>query len=194
MSQLISVQQRSEQPDEAGNWQAIVRINNGPENHIIIGNPSAGEEEKELAWYFEEHLEFPFTNKVRARNAATSITTYGEKLFRQVIEQNAKVEFAYRTAVQAGLSDVEIEIEGWPAFHALHWEAMKDPELPEPLVLQATMVRKNIVPSSIQSQVRPSSTINLLIVPFRAPWLRGCARRACRSRSIFCAPAPIEAW
>ena len=33
MSQLISVQQRSEQPDEAGNWQAIVRINNGPENH-----------------------------------------------------------------------------------------------------------------------------------------------------------------
>src|SRR6266550_5557073 len=167
MSQLISVQQRSEQPDEAGNWQAVVRVNNGPENHITISNPSAGEEEQELAWYFEEHLAFPFTGKVRASNAATSITTYGEKLFRQVIEQNAKVEFAYRTAVQAGLSDVQIEIEGGPAFHALHWEAMKDPELPEPLVLQATMVRKNIVPSSIQSQVRPSSTINLLIVTAR---------------------------
>src|SRR5947209_15002314 len=100
MPQLISVQQRGEQPDEAGNWQAVVRINNGPENHIIVRNPSSSEEEDELAWYFEEHLEFPFTGKVRASNAATSITTYGEKLFRQVLEQNAKVEFAYRTAVQ----------------------------------------------------------------------------------------------
>src|SRR5438270_234107 len=168
MPQLISVQQRSEQSDEAGDWQAVVRVNNGPENHITISNPSSGEEEEELAWYFEEHLAFPFTSKVRASNAATSITTYGEKLFRQVIEQNAKVEFAYRTAVQGGLSDVQIEIEGGPAFHALHWEALKDPELHEPLVLQATMVRKNIVPSSIQSQVRPSSTINLLIVTARA--------------------------
>src|SRR5947208_6651302 len=167
MSQFISVQQRSEQPDEAGNWQAVVRIKNGPENHITISNPSASEEEHELAWNFEEHLEFPFTGKIRASNAATSITTYGEKLFRQVIEQNAKVAFAYRTAVQGGLSDVQIEIEGGPAFHVLHWEAMKDPELPEPLVLQATMVRKNIVPSSNQSQVRPSSTINLLIVTAR---------------------------
>src|SRR5437763_15233384 len=122
MSQLISVQQRSEQPDEAGNWQAVVRINNGPENHITFSNPSAGKEDKELAWYFEEHLAFPFTNKVRASNAATSITTYGEKLFNQVFAQNVKVAFAYRKAEEAGLSDVQIEIEGGPAFHALHWE------------------------------------------------------------------------
>src|SRR2546423_9205745 len=167
MSQLISVQQRSEQPDEAGNWQGVVRINNGPENHITISNPSASEEEKELAWYFEEPLAFPFTGKVRASNAATSITTYGERVYTQVVGESGKVGFAYGAAVQAGLSDVQIEIEGWPAFHALHWEALKDPELPEPLVLQATMVRKNIVPSSIQSQVRPSSTINLLIVTAR---------------------------
>jgi tetratricopeptide (TPR) repeat protein len=168
MPQLISIQQRGEQQDEAGNWQAVVRINNGPENHVTVSNPfSDKKEEDELAWYFEEHLEFPFTNNVRASNAAKSITTYGEKLFKQVFEQNTKVAFAYRTAVQAGLSDVQIEIEGWPAFHALHWEALKDPELPEPLVLQATMVRKNIVPASIQSQVRPSPTINLLIVTAR---------------------------
>ena len=49
--------------------------------------------------------------------------------------------------MQDGLNDVQIEIEGSPKFHALHWEALKDPELPEPLVLQATMVRKNLVPS-----------------------------------------------
>ena len=124
-------------------------------------------EEHELEWYFEEHLEFPFTKKVRAHHAARSITTYGEKLFNQVFEQNAKVLVAYRTAVQAGLNDVQMEIEGSPAFHALHWEALKDPELPEPLVLQATMVRKNLVPSTIQSPVRPSPTINLLVVTAR---------------------------
>jgi len=74
---------------------------------------------------------------------------------------------AYKTALQAGLNDVQIEIEGTPKFHALHWEALKDPEVPEPLVLQATMVRKNLVPSVIQSQVRPSPTINLLVVTAR---------------------------
>src|SRR5437660_372212 len=126
MPQLISVQQRSEQPDETGNWQAVVRINNGPENHITVSNPSSKEEEQELAWYFEEHLEFPFTNKVRASNAAASIKTYGEKLFNQVFMQNVDVAFEYRTALQAGLSDVQIEIEGHPGFHALHWEALRD--------------------------------------------------------------------
>ncbi|HEV2581092.1 MAG TPA: CHAT domain-containing protein, partial [Ktedonobacteraceae bacterium] len=167
MPQLISIQQRGEQPDEAGNWQAVVRINNGPWNPITISNPFSGAEEIELAWYFEEHLAFPFTGKVRASNAAISIKTYGEQLFNQVFAQNARVEFAYHKAVEAGLSDVQIEIEGWPAFHALHWEALRDSELPEPLVLQATMVRKNIVPSTVQSQVRPSPTINLLIVTAR---------------------------
>ena len=81
MPQLISIQQRGEQPDESGNWQVVVRINNGPENHITISNPSSEKEEQELEWYFEEHLAFPFTNKVRASNAAKSIITYGEKLF-----------------------------------------------------------------------------------------------------------------
>ena len=167
MTHLISIQQRSETTDTAGNWQAVVRFNNGPVNPVTISNPFSEQEEHKLEWYFEEHLEFPFTKKVRAHQAARSITPYGEKLFHQVFEQNAKVLVAYRTAVQAGLNDVQMEIEGSPAFHTLHWEALKDPELPEPLVLQATLVRKNLVPPTIQSLVRPSPTINLLVVTAR---------------------------
>lgn len=164
MAQFISIQERGE---IKGGWQAMVRFNNGPENFINISNPFSDEEEQELEWYFEEHLAFPFTKKVRAQNAAKSIPTYGEKLFSQVFEQNANAQFAYKTALQAGLNDVHLEIEGTPKFHALHWEALKDPEVREPLVLQATMVRKNLVPSVIQSQVRPSPTINLLVVTAR---------------------------
>ncbi|HVB75544.1 MAG TPA: CHAT domain-containing protein, partial [Ktedonobacteraceae bacterium] len=167
MAQLISIQERSELSGETGGWQAVVRFNNGPEHPITIDNPFSVEEEQELAWYFEEHLEFPFMNKVRAQNAAKSITAYGEKLFKQVFEQNTRALVAYRTAVQAGLNDAQIEIEGKPKFHALHWEALKDPELREPLVLQATMVRKNLASTTIQATVRPSPTINLLIVTAR---------------------------
>src|SRR5713101_808226 len=164
MAQLISIQERGE---IEGGWQAVVRFNNGPINTINVSNPFSDEQERELEWYFEEHLAFPFTKKVRAQNAAKSIPTYGEKLFNQVFEQNAKVLVAYKTALQVGLNDVQIEIEGTPKFHALHWEALKDPELHDPLVLQATMVRKNLEPSVIQSQVRPSPTINLLVVTAR---------------------------
>src|SRR5579859_3653433 len=162
----ISIQEQ-ERPKRRNGWNAIVRFDNGPKHSITVTNPFSKEGEEELAWYFEEHLEFPFTRKVRAQKAAASIKAYGEELFKQVFAKNADVLVAYRTALQAGLNDAQIEIEGTPRFHALHWEALKDPEVREPLVLQTTMVRKNLVPSVIQSQVRPSPTINLLIVTAR---------------------------
>src|SRR5579859_7642817 len=174
MAQFISIQERGE---IEGGWQAVVRFNNGPQHPITVSDPFSDEEEKELAWYFEEHLEFPFTKKVRAQQAAQSILTYGEKLFNQVFLQNDDARFEYRTARQAGLNDAQIEIEGTPRFHALHWEALKDPEVREPLVLQATMVRKNLEPSAIQSQVRPSPTINLLVVVARPSGTRDVGYR-----------------
>jgi tetratricopeptide (TPR) repeat protein len=163
---LISIHEQ-ERPKKRNGWNAIVRFNNGAQHHISISNPFSKAEDEELEWYFEEHLEFPFTKKVRARNAAASITTYGEALFKQVFEKDPRVLVAYKTAIQAGLNDVQIEIEGSPRFHALHWEALKDPDLWEPLLLQATMVRKNLVPSTIQAQVRPSPTIKLLVITAR---------------------------
>ena len=78
------------------------------------------------------HLEFPFTRKVRAQNAAISITTYGEELFKQVFG-DPEIYAEYRDLLKAGLHDLQIEIAGSPKFHALHWESMKDPKLAQPL-------------------------------------------------------------
>ena len=173
MQQQLSIQQRGE---TAESWQAVVRFNNGPENSITISNPFAEKEEQELEWYFEEYLEFPFTQKVRAQEAAESIRAYGEKLFDQVFGERDIYE-EYRGLVKAGLSGVQIEIEGEPKFHALHWEAMKDPKFAQPLALQATMVRKNRQKQILPLPVRPSPIINLLVVTARPSGTRDVGYR-----------------
>src|SRR5579859_3425545 len=102
----ISIEEQ-ERPKRRNGWNAIIRFDNGPKHSIIVTNPFSKEEEEELAWYFEEHLEFPFTKKVRAQKAAASIKAYGEELFKQVFAKNADVLVAYRTALQAGLRSEE---------------------------------------------------------------------------------------
>ena len=122
---LIRIQER---PGGPGGPNAIVSFNNGPEYPITITDPFESQQEQELEWYFEEHLTFPFTQKVRAKHAAHSITTYGEALFKQVFS-NPDLYADYRNMRNSGLSNLYIEIEGSPKFQALHWEALKDPEL-----------------------------------------------------------------
>ncbi len=130
---LIRIQESPGGPDGPN---AIVSFNNGPEYPITITNPFEEPQEQELEWYFEEHLEFPFTKKVRAQNAATSITTYGEELFKQVFG-NPDIYHKYRVLLESGLHDLHIEIAGSPKFHTLHWESIKDPKLAQPLALQS---------------------------------------------------------
>ncbi len=160
---LISIQERGEQKD---GWRAVVRFNHGPENTITIQNPFSDEQEKELGWYFEQYTQFPFTQKVRAQKTAASIVTYGERLFEYVFE-NRDVYADNRELVKAGLTSLHIEIEGTPNFHALHWEALKDPKFAQPLGLQANMLRKNLRPQALPASIRPSPTINLLVVVAR---------------------------
>src|SRR5437870_9578458 len=147
---LIRIQERPEGPDGSN---AIVSFNNGPEYPITINDPFKEQQEHELEWYFEEHLEFPFTKQVRAKNAAASIKTYGEELFKQVFG-DPDIYAEYRDLLKAGLHDLQIEIVGLPKFHTLHWEAIKDPKLPQPLALQAAMVRKNLIPQALPAFVR----------------------------------------
>jgi len=170
---LIRIQER---PGEADGSNAIVSFDNGPEYSITITNPFEEQQEQELEWYFEEHLEFPFTNKVRAQKAAASITTYGEALFKQVFG-DPDIYTVYRDILKAGLNDLQIEIAGSPKFHALHWESIKDPKLVQPLALQAAMVRKNLQPQALPASVRSSPTINLLIVTARPSGIRDVGYR-----------------
>jgi tetratricopeptide (TPR) repeat protein len=161
----LSIQEQRGSKKRSG-WKAVVRIDYGPPRPITVTDPFTDEEEEELEWYFEEHLEAPYLNKVRAQDAAASIKTYGEKLFDEVFGEK-EMYAEYQALLKGGLSGLHIEIEGSPAFHALHWEAIKDPKFEQPLSLQSAMIRKNLHPQALPASARPSSTINLLIVTAR---------------------------
>jgi tetratricopeptide (TPR) repeat protein len=170
---LIRIQER---PSGQGGSNAVVSFDHGPEYLININAPFSEKQEQELEWYFEEYLEFPFTKKVRAQDASFSIKTYGEELFKQVFG-DPDIYAEYRDILKTSLNSLHIEIAGSPKFHALHWEAMKDPKLLEPLTLQATMVRKNLKPQALPASVRTSPTINLLVVTARPSGTRDVGYR-----------------
>jgi hypothetical protein len=90
---VIRIQEQAEK-DEG--FSATVSFNYGPQYPIIVRNPFMEKQEHELEWYFERHLEFPFTQKVRAREAAASIPGYGEILFKQVFQDNPEIYAEYK--------------------------------------------------------------------------------------------------
>ena len=128
---------------EGENFKATVQIESqGKSDPVLISNPATPEQERELEWYFEEWLNFPFTDKARAQGAADFIRKYGEELFAKMFRINPDIYMAYQTEIRSG-NDVMLQIIGSPEFHALHWEALKDPNLPHPLAVGHPVVRKN---------------------------------------------------
>jgi len=160
---LISIRERA---GGSGGSNAVVSFEHGEEYPVAIAVPFSAEEEQRLEWYFEEHIRFPFTEQVQAQAAAASIAAYGEALFNQAFADR-RAYARYKEALQAGVETLAFEIAGSPDFHRLHWEALKDPDLPQPLALQALMVRRNLEPQPVRASVRPSPTINLLVVTAR---------------------------
>ena len=138
----------------------------GQEYPITLTDPFSAVEEARLEWYFEEHVLFPFTNKVMAGEAAASIVTYGHALFAQVFSDR-RAFARYAAALQQGVEKLGFEVVGSLDFHRLHWEALKDPELPYPFALQTTLVRRTFQLQAVLAQLSPSPTINLLVVSAR---------------------------
>ena len=71
-----------EQSGSQNGSNATVSFDDGGDYAITIQDPFSEKEEKQLQWYFEEHLDYPFLNQVEAQKIANSITTYGEILFK----------------------------------------------------------------------------------------------------------------
>jgi len=113
-----------EQSERDGNFHAAISFDHGPLHPITVRAPFEEKQEQELEWYFEEHLRFPFTNQVRAKEVAASITAYGEAPFMQVFRDNADVYAESMSLLKTGLESARIEIMGEPALHVLHWEAL----------------------------------------------------------------------
>ncbi|MDB9346645.1 CHAT domain-containing tetratricopeptide repeat protein [Nodularia spumigena] len=140
----------------------------GGEYPVTITDPFTPQEEKQLEWYFEEWVTFPFSDTVIAERAAASVKIYGESLFKQVFQADFNAYSLYRQ-LRGNLSQVQIEIVAkTPEFHALHWEALHDPELPRPLAVDCVMLRKNVKPAPpVLANVQSSPVINLLVVVAR---------------------------
>src|SRR5437764_238487 len=158
--EIVRIQERSR---ELNSYTATVSFNDGPTYPIKIHDPFTEEEEDLLEWYFEEYLHFPFTRKVRALEAAKSIAVYGEALFQQIFAHES-VYALYQEVIEKGLNTLAVEVAGSPEFHRLHWEALKDPNLPFPLSVLAPITRKNLIPQKISNIMKRSlPTINVLV-------------------------------
>ncbi|AFZ23169.1 Tfp pilus assembly protein PilF [Cylindrospermum stagnale PCC 7417] len=156
---------REERQTEKG-FEAVLQFDSG-EYPITITDPFTSQEEKQLEWYFEDWVTFPFSDISIAERAAASVKTYGERLFEQVFKKDFNAYGQYQQ-LRGNLSQVQIEIVGkTPEFQALHWEALHDPDLTRPLAVDCVMVRKSSKPAPVSANVQPSALINLLIVVAR---------------------------
>lgn len=155
---------------------ATASFNHEGEYSFTLTLPFTAEDEAKLEWYFEEHLQFPFTQEVKARKQ--------QLLVLRLMAKHCSIVFAdrqafaeYKAALQSGVGGLLSEIAGSPESHQLHWEGLKDPDLPRPFALDVPMVRKNLRPQVVKAVVRSSPTINLLIVTSRPSGTRDVGYR-----------------
>ena len=157
---------REQQRTETG-FDAILSFDGRVNYPISITDPFTTQEEQQLEWYFEEWLVYPMLNTVKAQKAANSVKAYGQQLFEQVFKANIDAYSEYRQ-LRGNLNQVQIEIESQiPEFQALHWEALRDLELPRPFGVDCVMLRKRLNSVAVPAYVQPSPVINLLVVTAR---------------------------
>jgi hypothetical protein len=168
---VIRIRERG--TNEAGNsaegMRAVVEFDHGVEYEVVVRDPFGEEPQKEedLAWYFEEYLTFPFTQKPRMEHAAESIQGYGERLFGQVFGDSGALEEYRRARDEEGVSGLRVEIAGSAGFQRLHWEALYDGELEVYLALKGVMTRRQVKPPRVRVGMKPFDRVRVLVVVAR---------------------------
>ena len=148
-------------------FTAVVSIDGQTQYPVSVRDPFDGKQERDLEFYFEEWIQFPFDEQIRAQRAAASVRAYGERLFGEVFA-DPDAYSDYKLACREGLTNLQIEIEGEsPDFQALHWEALKDPKQPRPFAVDAVFTRKRYQRGVMPIELQPSPVINLLVVTAR---------------------------
>ncbi|NCS15260.1 MAG: tetratricopeptide repeat protein [Microcystis aeruginosa G13-12] len=147
-----------------GGFTASLNFDSGNSYPITVTDPFTNQEEKQLEWYFEEWLVFPTLDRDKAQKAANSVQNYGENLFKQVFQTNLNAYGEYRD-LRKQLSQLQIIIESQsPEFQALHWESLKDPDLPRPFSIDCIISRQRRGATVVPVQMATYPTINLLVV------------------------------
>ncbi|OCQ91891.1 hypothetical protein BCR12_02030 [Limnothrix sp. P13C2] len=151
-------------------------LNTGRAYPVTLRNPFQNDEEADLEFFFEEWYQFPTLDRERADRARAAIAQYGQELFEQLLKANPDAYADYRELRRSHCFEggaVTIEILGSPEFQGWHWEALRDPELSEPLSLMTPIVRRDPKRSVANpARVQPSGWLNLLVVTARPGWSR----------------------
>jgi tetratricopeptide (TPR) repeat protein len=137
--------------------------------------------EAEWEWYFEQFIENPLVDRVRASRAEASIKAYGQRLFSALFPPEVLRD---RPEVQEQLADgAAIVVVGTARFQGLHWEALWNPTESAPLCLRSPIVRGGTPPSVAPIHVARQSVacerLNVLLVSSRprAPHVVPLSRR-----------------
>ncbi|MEW6262724.1 MAG: tetratricopeptide repeat protein [Thermodesulfobacteriota bacterium] len=95
-------------------------------------SPFTLEDRRELRWYLEEYLRFPYgAEEDHARRVENLMADRGEELFKEVFiktEDDPDPRTFYREAISEGLENCELSVSSEdPAFLNLPWELLRDP-------------------------------------------------------------------
>jgi tetratricopeptide (TPR) repeat protein len=160
---VIRVSERSRKAD--GSFGVRVAFGEEAEYEVRVTDPAGPGTEELLAWYFERHLRFPFLDLDRERQAVTELAEYGRKLFAQVLGGEANHD--YRTLRGRSFDGCRLEVEGSAAFHLLHWEALRDPNMDAPLAVRLPLTRRVAQLESMFELPLGRATLNILVVTAR---------------------------
>ncbi|HEV8560196.1 MAG TPA: tetratricopeptide repeat protein [Actinophytocola sp.] len=160
---MIQLDERAHNTD--GSFHVRVTYRDGVAYDVTVTDPASEDVEKLFAWYFEEHLRYPFLDADRRTEAVASLEEYGENLFTQVFGGDPGRR--YRAFQETGFDNCRIEISGSAAFHRLHWEALRDPELDTPLALRLPITRRADLHKTTFKLPDPRPTLNILLVTAR---------------------------
>jgi tetratricopeptide (TPR) repeat protein len=165
---VVRVRQSAAEPD--GSFIVRVAFDDAAEYEVAVRDPATPGTERLLAWYFEEHLRFPFLDKDLEQQATEQLAEYGRSLFGQVLAGPSSHD--YRRLRDQSFDGCRLEITGSAPFHLLHWEALRDPDLDAPLAVRLPITRRvERLPSMFELPPERAS-LNILLVTAR-PFGRG---------------------
>jgi tetratricopeptide (TPR) repeat protein len=151
--------------DGDGAFGVRLSFGDDAEYTVQVTDPADAAGEAELAWYFEEHLRYPFLDKDREQQAVRQIAAYGEALFGQVFGGDASHD--YRSLRERSFDGCRLEISGSAALHQLHWEALQDPDLDSPLAVRVPVTRRVGGQPSQFALPDPRPTVNIVVITAR---------------------------
>ncbi|GLW27812.1 tetratricopeptide repeat protein [Actinoplanes regularis] len=162
---MIDIVVRESAPAADGSFTARVDFGDRGGADVSVSMPADDAGEKLMAWYFEEHLRYPFLDGDLERKAVELVGEYGQSLFRQVFIGEAA--YGYRDARRVGFEGYRLVVRGSAQFQRLHWEALRDPDSGDRLALRMPVVRQSARTPLPYDLPAPAPTVNILVLTAR---------------------------